>query len=128
MWRPTRYSDEDFGEFREALDDSRIDSATIHAVYLINCASREREIRRKSITSSRMLCGSATESVPMVSSCTPELEGEPPGPSMKRAAAAIRASLADSDAAVLLGEHRRDPGAAGEKLRRARRARRATRR
>ena len=30
---------------------SRIDSATIHAVYLINCASKEREIRAKSIAS-----------------------------------------------------------------------------
>ena len=38
-------------EFREALDASEIESATIHAVYLINCASKEREIRSKSIAS-----------------------------------------------------------------------------
>jgi deoxyribonuclease IV len=50
MWRPNVYSDDDVAGFREALDDSRIESVTIHAVYLINCASGEKEIRDKSLT------------------------------------------------------------------------------
>ena len=49
-WRPTNYTDEDVAAFREAIDDSRIESVLIHAVYLINCASLEDEIRTKSLT------------------------------------------------------------------------------
>jgi deoxyribonuclease-4 len=50
-WRPTRYTDDDFAAFREALDDSRIESVVIHAIYLINLAGTDRELRRKSIQS-----------------------------------------------------------------------------
>jgi deoxyribonuclease IV len=50
MWRPNVYSDEDVAAFRDATDASRIESVTIHAVYLINCASGEKEIRQKSLT------------------------------------------------------------------------------
>ncbi len=49
-WRPTRYSDEDVARFRDALEASRIETAVIHAVYLINCASLETEVRGKSLT------------------------------------------------------------------------------
>jgi deoxyribonuclease-4 len=51
MWRPTAYSDDDFAELRQAMDESPIDALLIHAVYLINCASEDREIRKKSLTS-----------------------------------------------------------------------------
>ncbi len=51
MWRPTAYTEEDFEAFREAIADSSLQAVVIHAVYLINCASKEREIRRKSLTS-----------------------------------------------------------------------------
>jgi deoxyribonuclease-4 len=48
MWRPTAYGDEDFAEFREALASTPIKAVLIHAVYLLNCASEDREIRDKS--------------------------------------------------------------------------------
>src|SRR5207248_7320415 len=48
MWRPTAYSDDDFATFREAMDQSKIEAVLIHAVYLLNCASEDREIRSKS--------------------------------------------------------------------------------
>jgi deoxyribonuclease-4 len=51
MWRPTAYTDEDFAAFREAMDDSPIRAVLIHAVYLLNCASDDRDIRAKSLTS-----------------------------------------------------------------------------
>jgi deoxyribonuclease-4 len=51
MWRPTDYSEEDFAAFREALEASPIDSVLIHAVYLLNCASEDREIRKRSLRS-----------------------------------------------------------------------------
>ena len=51
MWRPTAYTDEDFAAFREAMDPSPINAVLIHAVYLINCASEDAEIRKKSLAS-----------------------------------------------------------------------------
>src|SRR5918999_2255198 len=51
MWRPTRWKDDDIAEFRELMEDGPIESVVIHAVYLINCASKEPEIREKSLGS-----------------------------------------------------------------------------
>jgi deoxyribonuclease-4 len=51
MWRPTAYGEHDFAEFREAMGASRIGAVVIHAVYLINCASEDPEIREKSLAS-----------------------------------------------------------------------------
>jgi deoxyribonuclease-4 len=51
MWRPTAYGEDDFAAFREAMDASEIKSVLIHAVYLLNCASADREIRKKSLKS-----------------------------------------------------------------------------
>lgn len=51
MWRPTNYGEEDFTRFREAREQSAIGSVLIHAVYLLNCASEDPEIREKSLTS-----------------------------------------------------------------------------
>lgn len=51
MWRPTAYGEDDFARFREAMKRSDIKSVLIHAVYLLNCASEDREIRTKSRTS-----------------------------------------------------------------------------
>jgi len=51
MWRPTAYTDEDFAAFRAAMDDSPVDAVMIHAVYLLNCASDDPDIRAKSLAS-----------------------------------------------------------------------------
>jgi deoxyribonuclease IV len=48
MWRPTAYGEDDFEAFRAAMEESPIKAVLIHAVYLINCASEDREIRDKS--------------------------------------------------------------------------------
>jgi deoxyribonuclease-4 len=48
MWRPTAYPEEDVAAFRQALRASPIDAVLIHAVYLLNCASEDPEIRAKS--------------------------------------------------------------------------------
>jgi deoxyribonuclease-4 len=48
MWKPTAYTADDFSEFRDAMDSSRIDAVLIHAVYLVNSASEDPEIRKKS--------------------------------------------------------------------------------
>jgi deoxyribonuclease IV len=51
MWKPTTYRDEDVAAFREAMAQSPIDAVLIHAVYLLNCASEDPDIRAKSLTS-----------------------------------------------------------------------------
>jgi deoxyribonuclease IV len=48
MWRPTAYGDDDFAAFKKAMKPSPIDAVLIHAVYLLNCASEDAEIRDKS--------------------------------------------------------------------------------
>jgi deoxyribonuclease IV len=50
-WRPTAYDEEDFAAFKAAMIDSPIEAVMIHAVYLLNCASDEEEIRAKSVAS-----------------------------------------------------------------------------
>lgn len=51
MWRPTAFREEDIAAFRAAMDASPVDAVLIHAVYLLNCASDEPEIRAKSLAS-----------------------------------------------------------------------------
>jgi deoxyribonuclease-4 len=51
MWRPTRYTDEDFAAFREAMRGSRVEVVAIHMIYLINPAAADKEIRKKSLES-----------------------------------------------------------------------------
>jgi deoxyribonuclease-4 len=51
MWKPTIYRDEDVAAFRAAMEKSPIDAVLIHAVYLLNCASDDPDIRAKSLTS-----------------------------------------------------------------------------
>jgi deoxyribonuclease-4 len=51
MWRPTKYGPSAFAAFRERFEGSPVQSVFIHAVYLINVASDDAEVRRKSLTS-----------------------------------------------------------------------------
>jgi deoxyribonuclease-4 len=51
MWKPTTYRAQDVAAFREAMAASPIDAVLIHAVYLLNCASEDPDIRAKSLTS-----------------------------------------------------------------------------
>jgi deoxyribonuclease-4 len=46
-WRPTVYSDQQVADFRAAMAPSRVDALLIHAVYLLNAASDEKEFRDK---------------------------------------------------------------------------------
>ena len=48
MWRPTAYGADDFEAFRAALEPTPIRAVLIHAVYLVNCASEDKEIIKKS--------------------------------------------------------------------------------
>jgi deoxyribonuclease-4 len=51
MWKPTVYSEEDVDAFSRAQAASPIEAVLIHAVYLLNCASADPDIRAKSLRS-----------------------------------------------------------------------------
>jgi deoxyribonuclease IV len=50
-WKPREYASDDVEAFHAAMDASEVDALLIHAVYLLNCASDDPEIRDKSLTS-----------------------------------------------------------------------------
>jgi deoxyribonuclease-4 len=105
MWRPTRYGPEDFAAFREAMDASPIEAVVIHAVYLINCATKDREMRKKSLASltHALRTGDGIDSAGVVLHPGAQ-KGEPHAASMKRAGKLIAAALADSESCPLLLE------------------------
>jgi deoxyribonuclease IV len=105
MWRPTRYGDEDFAAFQEAMEASPVEAVVIHAVYLINCASKDRELRKKSLASltHALRIGDAIGAAGVVLHPGAQ-KGEPLGPSIERAAKVIAAALKDSDRCPLLLE------------------------
>jgi deoxyribonuclease IV len=51
MWRPTRWKPDDVAEFLSLRKKSPVKSVVIHAVYLINPATKDKEMRTKSATS-----------------------------------------------------------------------------
>ncbi len=51
MWRARSYDEEEVAQFRAAMKASTVRAVLIHAVYLLNCASEDREIRTKSLRS-----------------------------------------------------------------------------
>ena len=106
MWRTTNYGEEDFAAFRETFAPSPIESVVIHAVYLINTTSGDREIRAKSIGSLthalRVGDGIGADGVVLHAG---SVKGRQKGPAMKRAAKAIAAALADSESCPVLLEN-----------------------
>jgi deoxyribonuclease-4 len=105
MWRPTKYGEEDFVAFREAMAPSSVEAVVIHAVYLINCATRDKEMRVKSLASltHALRIGDGIGAAGVVLHPGAQ-KGEPLGPSMKRAAKVIAAALEDSASCPLLLE------------------------
>ena len=105
MWRPTKYGEEDFARFREAMGDSPVEAVVIHAVYLINCATKDKELRKKSLASltHALRTGDGIGAAGVVLHPGAQ-KGEPHGPSMKRAAKVIAAAVEDSERCPLLLE------------------------
>ena len=106
MWRPTSYSNGDFAAFREAMDDSPIEFVAIHAVYLINAASKDREIRRKSLASLKqaLRVGDGIGAIGVVLHAGAR-KGEPHAASVKRAGKVIREALVSTDRCPILLEN-----------------------
>jgi deoxyribonuclease IV len=114
MWRPTAYTDDDFAEFRDAIKPSPIKAVLIHAVYLINCASEDREIRTKSRASliQSLRVGDGIGAVGVVLHPGSAKQGEV-GKAITRAGKVIKEALSESDSCPL---HLEDTAGAGGTL------------
>jgi len=113
-WKPTTYAKDQVEAFHEAMKDSRVEALVIHAVYLLNPASEDREIRDKSVASltASLQAGDALGAVAVVLHPGSAKEGEV-GPALDRAAEAIKEALAESDKCEL---HLEDTAGAGGTL------------
>jgi deoxyribonuclease IV len=105
MWRPTKYGEADFAAFREAMDASPVEAVIIHAVYLINCATKDKELRKKSLNSLthalRIGDGIGAKGVVLHPGSQ---KTDPLKPSLKRASKVIAAALKETDSCPLLIE------------------------
>jgi deoxyribonuclease-4 len=97
-WKPTIYSDEQVADFRSAMADTDVDALMIHAVYLLNTASEDPDIRAKTLTSliASLQAGDALGAVSVVLHPGSALTGEV-APAIKRAGEVIREALAESE-------------------------------
>ena len=102
MWRPTVYAEQAVAEFRSAIEDSDIDAVLIHAVYLLNCASKDPDIRAKTLTSltHSLRVGQAIGATGVVLHPGSAKTGDVPS-AIARAGEVIREALADSEECAL---------------------------
>jgi deoxyribonuclease IV len=114
MWRPTNYSEDDFAEFREALDASPIQSVLIHAVYLLNCATEDGDMRDKTLASliQSLRVGAGIGAAGVVLHPGSAKQGDV-GKAIKRAGKVIKEALAETDRCPL---HLEDTAGAGGTL------------
>jgi deoxyribonuclease IV len=106
MWRPTKYSDADFAAFHERLAASEVRSVFIHAVYLINVASDDAEVCRKSLESltHALKVGDAIGADGVIVH-PGSGKGQKPGPTFKRIGRALKEALASTERCPLLLEN-----------------------
>jgi deoxyribonuclease-4 len=106
QWRPTRWKPDDVGEFLELRRNGPIESVMIHAVYLINPATKDREMRRKSadslIHALRMGDEIKADGVVVHPGST---VGEPHDEALPRVGEMVRHALSESERCRLLLEN-----------------------
>jgi deoxyribonuclease-4 len=101
MWKPSVYSDEAVEKFRAALDASeQVDALVIHAIYLVNLATEDAEMREKSLASliGSLRAGDRLGAVGVVVHPGSALiDGGSAEGAIARAAEAIKEALAESE-------------------------------
>jgi deoxyribonuclease-4 len=114
MWRPTQYGDDDVAAFGERLAAGAPDTVVIHAVYLINAANKDPEIREKSLTSMihALQTGDRIGAAGVVLHPGSTV-GEPKREAVQRIAEVVGHALSESERCPLLLE---DTAGAGETL------------
>jgi deoxyribonuclease-4 len=106
MWRPTNHRPENVSAFNEAFAQSRLESTVIHAVYLINTASRDDEIRDKSLASltHALRLGDAIGADGVVLHAGSR-KGDPVSEATARSGELVREALAESERCAVLYEN-----------------------
>jgi deoxyribonuclease-4 len=106
QWHPSRWKDDDIAAFRERMEDGPIKSIVIHSIYLINCASKDRDIRRKSAASliHALRTGDAIGADGVVLH-PGSAKGEPGDEALPRVAEIVKHALDESDRCPLLLEN-----------------------
>jgi deoxyribonuclease-4 len=113
-WRPRAYSEDEVGEFHDALAESPVEALVIHAVYLLNPASEDPALREKTLTAlvgalrAGELLGARSVVLHPGSALKDEVE-----PALARAAAVIKEALDETDSCPL---HLEDTAGAGGTL------------
>jgi len=114
MWKPTRWKQDDVAEFLSLMEGGPIRSIVIHAVYLINAASKDPAIREKSraslVHSLRMGDEIGADGVVLHPGST---VGEPHEEALERVGETLRFALDESERCPLLLE---DTAGAGNTL------------
>lgn len=113
-WKPTVYSDEAVEAYHAAVEASEVDALLIHAVYLLNPASEDPEIRAKSLTSltASLRAGDRLGAAGVVLHPGSAKTGDV-GQAIARAGEVIAEALAESDTCPL---HLEDTAGAGGTL------------
>ena len=114
MWRPTQHRDDDVAAFRGLMAEGPLEVIVIHAVYLINAASRDAEVRRKSLDSMihALRTGDRIGAVGVVLHPGSAV-GEPKDEAIGRIVEAVEEALGASERCLLLLE---DTAGAGETI------------
>ena len=98
QWKPTVYDDEKVAAYKEAMAESDVEALLIHAVYLVNCASEDAELREKSLASliGSLRAGAALGAVSVVVHPGSALKGGA-DTAIERAAKTIAEALKESE-------------------------------
>jgi len=114
MWKPTRWKDADVAQFGERMEDGPIGAVVIHAIYLINCASTDQDIRAKSAASlvHALQTGDRIDAAGVVLH-PGSAKGEPHSEALPRVAEMLEQALGESKTCPLLLE---DTAGAGDTL------------
>jgi deoxyribonuclease-4 len=101
-WKPREYPAEEIEAYHAAFDASDVDALLIHAVYLLNCASEDEEIRTKTLASltQSLRAGDALGAAGVVLHPGSAKTGDV-GKAIERAGAVIKEALAESEACPL---------------------------
>lgn len=106
MWRPTNYGPDDHAAFNEAFAASRLESVVIHAVYLVNTATPDPEIRSKSLKSLthalRLGDGIGADGVVLHAGSRKK---DPPPEAIARSGEVVLEALAESESCPVLFEN-----------------------
>jgi len=98
MWRGRDYDADEVGAFHDSHAKHGMGPVLIHGVYLLNCASEDADLRRKSLESLKLALrdGDALKAHAVVLHAGSAKAGEV-GPAIERAGAVIREALAETD-------------------------------